>query len=52
MTRALVDRLAIPRPIVQAPMAGGATTAELVAAVCEAGGLGSLAAAISAELSM
>jgi len=48
MTRALVDRLAIPHPIVQAPMAGGATTAELVAAVCEAGGLGSLAAAISA----
>lgn len=32
-------------PIVQAPMAGGATTPDLVAAVCEAGGLGTLAAA-------
>jgi nitronate monooxygenase len=30
-------------PIVQAPMAGGATTPELVAAVSNAGGLGSLA---------
>lgn len=32
-----------PYPIVQAPMAGGATTSELVAAVSNAGGLGSLA---------
>jgi nitronate monooxygenase len=31
-------------PIIQAPMAGGATTPELVAAVSNAGGLGSLAA--------
>ncbi|GAA1555053.1 nitronate monooxygenase [Actinomadura kijaniata] len=31
-------------PVVQAPMAGGASTPELVAAVCEAGGLGFLAA--------
>ncbi len=31
-------------PIVQAPMAGGITTPALVAAVCEAGALGSLAA--------
>jgi nitronate monooxygenase len=33
----------IEHPIVQAPMAGGATTAELVAAVSNAGGLGSFA---------
>ncbi|MCJ1909552.1 NAD(P)H-dependent flavin oxidoreductase [Planococcus ruber] len=32
-------------PIIQAGMAGGPTTAELVAAVCEAGGLGTLGAA-------
>ena len=33
-------------PIIQGPMAGGATTAELVAAVSNAGGLGSLAASL------
>jgi nitronate monooxygenase len=33
-----------PYPIIQAPMAGGATTPELVAAVSNAGGLGSLGA--------
>jgi nitronate monooxygenase len=33
-------------PIIQAPMAGGATTPELVANVSNAGGLGSLAAAM------
>lgn len=38
------DRLELSSPIVQAPMGGGFTTPELVAAVCEAGGLGSLAA--------
>jgi len=32
-------------PVIQAPMAGGATTPELVAAVCNAGALGSFAAA-------
>lgn len=31
-------------PIIQAPMAGGATTPELIAAVCRCGGLGSLGA--------
>jgi nitronate monooxygenase len=36
----------IEYPIVQAPMAGGPTTPELVAAVSNAGGLGSLAAAM------
>jgi nitronate monooxygenase len=33
-------------PIIQGPMAGGATTAELVAAVSNAGGLGALAASL------
>ena len=37
--------LGIRHPIVQAPMAGGWTTPELVAAVANAGGLGSLAGA-------
>jgi nitronate monooxygenase len=40
--RALLDRLGVEHPILQAPMAGGITTPELVAAVSEAGGLGSL----------
>lgn len=37
--------LGIRFPIVQAPMGGGLTTPQLIAAVCNAGGLGSLAAA-------
>jgi nitronate monooxygenase len=41
----LTRRLGLVHPIIQAPMAGGATTPDLVAAVCEAGGLGSIAAA-------
>src|SRR6185295_16088709 len=45
MKTSLCTRLAIDLPIVQAPMAGGWTTAELVAAVSNAGGLGVLAAA-------
>lgn len=36
-------RWAIKSPIIQAPMAGGITTPELVSAVCNAGGMGSLA---------
>lgn len=36
--------LGIRHPIIQAPMAGGTTTPELVAAVSEAGGLGSIGA--------
>lgn len=36
----LVEKLKLRLPIVQAPMAGGATTPELVSAVSEAGGLG------------
>lgn len=41
----LQSLLGIELPIVQAPMAGGPTTAELVIAVSNAGALGSLAAA-------
>ncbi|MBS0359163.1 MAG: nitronate monooxygenase [Proteobacteria bacterium] len=37
-----VKRLNIQLPIIQAPMAGGMTPPKLVAAVCDAGGLGSL----------
>ena len=42
ITRAFNIRL----PILQAPMAGGATAPELVAAVCNAGGMGSFAGAM------
>ncbi|NRF70603.1 nitronate monooxygenase [Aquincola sp. S2] len=45
MQTPLCARLGLDVPIVQAPMAGGWTTPELVAAVCNAGGLGMLAAA-------
>ena len=41
----ITSRLKIKWPIIQAPMAGGATTPALVAAVSEAGGLGTLGAA-------
>jgi nitronate monooxygenase len=37
--------LGIPTPVIQAPMGGGPSTPELAAAVSNAGGLGSLAAA-------
>lgn len=40
----LSQNIGIQFPIIQAPMAGGITTPELVAAVSNAGGLGSLAA--------
>jgi nitronate monooxygenase len=39
--------LEITHPIILAPMAGGPSTPELVAAVCNAGGLGSLGSAYS-----
>ncbi len=42
---AFLQRLGIANPVIQAPMAGGPATPELVAAVSNAGGLGSLAAA-------
>jgi len=41
----LLSILGIEHPIVQAPMAGGATTPELVAAVSNAGGFASVGAA-------
>ena len=40
----LVTVLVIRYPIIQAPMAGGGDTPELVAAVCEAGALGATSA--------
>lgn len=40
--RKFVDQLGIDHPIIQAPMAGGPSTPELVAAVSSAGALGSL----------
>jgi len=41
----LLNRLGIDHPVIQGPMGGGPSTAELVAAVSNAGGLGSLGAA-------
>jgi nitronate monooxygenase len=46
-----VDRFSIDvleQPIVQAPLAGGPSTPALAAAVCDAGGLGFLAAGYKA----
>jgi nitronate monooxygenase len=43
----LMQRLGLKHPIIQAPMAGGGDTPALVAAVCEAGGLGCIGAAYS-----
>ncbi|MBW3620423.1 MAG: nitronate monooxygenase [Actinobacteria bacterium] len=43
VTTALMRRLGTAVPVVQAPMGGGPTTPELVAAVTAAGGLGSVA---------
>jgi nitronate monooxygenase len=43
----LTELLAIEHPIVAAPMAGGPTTPELVAAVANAGALGTVAGAMS-----
>ncbi|WP_366249149.1 nitronate monooxygenase [Terribacillus aidingensis] len=44
MANRLFEALSITHPIIQAPMAGGITTAELVIAVSEAGGLGMIGA--------
>lgn len=43
----LMQRLQIKHPIIQAPMAGGGDTPELVAAVCNAGALGFIGAGYS-----
>lgn len=45
MQTLLTERLGLRHPIIQAPMAGGGDTPQLVAAVCEAGALGSIGAA-------
>jgi len=42
--KGLIEQLGIEHPIIQAPMAGGPSTPELVAAVSNAGALGSLGA--------
>jgi nitronate monooxygenase len=42
---ALTQLTGIEFPLIQAPMGGGASTPAMIAAVCNAGGLGSLAAA-------
>ncbi|HYM01510.1 MAG TPA: nitronate monooxygenase [Stellaceae bacterium] len=44
-SRRLCTMLGIEHPIIQAPMGGGAGTVDLITAVAEAGGLGSLGAA-------
>jgi nitronate monooxygenase len=44
METLLTKKLGIQHPIIQAPLAGGADTPALVAAVCEAGALGSVGA--------
>jgi nitronate monooxygenase len=41
----LTQRLGLDHPIIQAPLAGGGDTPDLVAAVCEAGALGFIGAA-------
>jgi nitronate monooxygenase len=45
INKELLKRLGIEHPIIQGPMGGGPSTPELVAAVSNAGGLGSLGAA-------
>jgi len=45
MQTVLTQRLGLTQPIIQAPLAGGGDTPELVAAVCEAGALGFIGAA-------
>ena len=44
-TNPLIERLGIGNSVIQGPMGGGPSTPELVAAVSNAGGLGSLGAA-------
>jgi len=54
MTRALLERLGVELPVVQAGMGGGIAGSELAAAVSEAGGLGTIgimpAPALASEL--
>src|SRR4051794_2561589 len=48
MRSPFTELVGVEHPIVQAPMAGGMTTPHLVAEVCEAGALGSVAGAMLA----
>src|SRR5712691_10464530 len=45
MQTVLTQRLGLTQPIIQAPLAGGGDTPDLVAAVCEVGALGFIGAA-------
>jgi nitronate monooxygenase len=45
LRNSLLEKLGIENPVIQGPMGGGPSTLELVAAVSNAGGLGSLGAA-------
>ena len=45
MSTGLMQRLGMAHPIIQAPLAGGGDTPSLVAAVCNAGGIGFIGAA-------
>ena len=45
VTTTFLERLGMKHPVIQAPLAGGGDTPELVAAVSEAGGLGFIGAA-------
>jgi nitronate monooxygenase len=45
MRTPVTERLSLSQPVIQAPMAGGGDTPKLVAAVSNAGGLGSFGAA-------
>lgn len=45
LRNSLLEKLGIENPVIQGPMGGGPSTPELVAAVSNAGGLGSLGAA-------
>ena len=45
MDNRLIDKFGLRTPVIQAPMGGGPTTPRLVAEICNAGGLGSVAAA-------
>lgn len=52
VSNALTTLLGLRHPLIQAPMAGGATTPELVAAVSNTGALGSFAAATLSPAAM
>ena len=49
LPNSLMQTLNLTCPIIQAPMAGGATTPELISAVSNFGGIGSLGAGMTAH---